>query len=238
MRYLSYIPHLRTNKPEILALFAALCNVMKPRTFGDIGAFVGFYSFLLKSWDMDVDIIMFEPDPINFDCICQTIRKTGMGKIKCLPYGVSDKDGEGMFAVDRVRGATGTLEDPKLAFTARHNDVLPSQVPVRRITIDSMRTHERPIDLMKIDVEGHEESVIKGAEQTLVQDSPVVFECFHADKPIVSRLHDLGYTFLDAERMVDNLERTTNFLALPPRYSTAVQELVTVWEQAYEALWT
>jgi len=82
------------------------------------------------------------------------------------------------------------------------------------------------VDLIKIDVEGHEEAVIHGGLETIRCDQPIViFECFHGGSEIIKALEPLGYLFIDAERMTFDLRGISNFLALPRRHQAVFQEL-------------
>lgn len=237
VRNASYWLNRRTIEPEILALFIAMQNLFAPKTFWDIGANIGFYSYLLKSWNRNIEILMFEPDPVNVELINQTIRCAELDMIRVFPYAVSDKECEAMFALDTISGATGTLERPSESFLAHHYQVTPKVINVKTVAIDEIRKREEQVDMIKIDVEGHEENVIRGGEKTINEDHPiVVFECFRSGTEIIPKLQSMGYMIFDAERMVRNLGQATNFLALPARYATRVSELVAAWKQEYEAL--
>jgi hypothetical protein len=51
--------------------------------------------------------------------------------------------------------------------------------------------------MIKIDVEGHEENVIRGGEETINEDQPIViFECFHSGTEIIPKLRSMGYIIL------------------------------------------
>lgn len=52
------------------------------------------------------------------------------------------------------------------------NDFGEGEVMVKTITIDSLSSRDRPINLMKIDVEGAEAEVLKGAQLVLRNDRP------------------------------------------------------------------
>lgn len=237
MRNASYLVNRRTIEPEIVALFLAIYKVFAPKTFWDIGANIGVYSYLLKSLDDKIEVKMFEPDPINLALLEQTTRRARLGAIDVHPCAVSDEAGVGTFALDSISGATGTLENPALSFTSQHYRVASDFVSVHKVTVDDVRATAKTVDLMKIDVEGHEEKVFRGAVKTLSQDQPIViFECFDPAAPFVTQLHELGYLLLDAEKMTVDLGNATNFLALPSRHVSRVQELAMTWQHEYDVL--
>jgi FkbM family methyltransferase len=237
MRNASYLVNRRTIEPEIVALFLAIYKVFAPKTFWDIGANIGVYSYLLKSLDDKIEVKMFEPDPVNLALIEQTTRRARLGSIDVYPCAVSDEAGIGTFALDSISGATGTLENPALSFTFQHYRVAPAFVSVHKVTVDSVRERAKTVDLMKIDVEGHEERVFRGAVKTLSQDQPImIFECFDPAATLVTQLHELGYLLFDAAKMTVDLGNATNFLALPSRHVSRVQELATTWQHEYDVL--
>jgi len=112
IRNLTYILNSRTNEPEIVALFRAIHKVFSPQTFWDVGAYIGYYSWLHRSQGTSMGVsVLFEPDPINLDLIHQTAWRVGdTSGIVILPYAVSETDGEAVFIADPVSGATGAIK--------------------------------------------------------------------------------------------------------------------------------
>ncbi|MBA4375964.1 MAG: hypothetical protein C0401_07310 [Anaerolinea sp.] len=239
MRNLSYLVNARTTEPEMVALFLAINKMFSPSTFWDIGANIGYYSWLLKSQNTSMAVSLFEPDPINLDLLHQTALGAGGGGsgIAIVPYAASDADGEAVFVVDPVSGATGTLKNTEQEFTVRHYGVSPETIPVKTVALDTFRRNTLPPELIKIDVEGHESAVIRGAQRTLGEDQPIlIFESFARDAALFAILHGLEYQLFDAERMTGDLQKTTNFLALPARHVSRFQELEAAWRQELDIL--
>lgn len=148
MRNLSYVVNVRTTEPEMVALFLAINKVFSPRTFWDIGANIGYYSWLLKSQNTSMVVSLFEPDPMNLDLLHQTAwRGWGGSGIAIVPYAASDIDGEAVFCVDPVSGATGTLESAQQGFSARHYAVSPQMITVKRVRLDTFRRNSLPVGL-------------------------------------------------------------------------------------------
>lgn len=231
MQHASFVLVRRTPEPEIVALFIALSRLLEPRVFWDVGANFGYYTWLLKSRDPHLAATLFEPDLSNIELIRGTVRRSGLSLIDVQAVAVSACDGEASFALDEVSGATGTLEDPEGSFSVRHWHVRPPVVSVRTVSLDSHRLLQRP-DLIKVDVEGHEEHVFRGARATLEIDRPVVvFECFRRHSPVFDQFRDLGFELYDAERPDGPLDEATNFLALPSERSDRAAELFALWRQ-------
>lgn len=104
---------------------------------------------------------------------------------------------------------------------------------VQTIRLDDMRARQsNPVDLIKIDVEGHEEAVFRGGSHTLIGDQPIVlYECFHGSSPITDELGALEYLIFDAERLTLELSSANNFVAFPKRHLGALDILTSRWER-------
>jgi len=92
-------------------------------------------------------------------------------------------------------GSFGSLELKKTArteFIGQEIDYRKTR-PVPQISIDSLRL--KRLDLVKIDVEGMEEDVLKGATESIATHSPVMMiEVVKSDKTIIERmLSGVGY---------------------------------------------
>jgi len=189
------------------------------QSFWDIGANVGYYAWLVKSIAPHAEIRIFEPDPNNLMLIRKTLRRTSLTDVTVRDVAVSEMRGRRHFALDEISGATGGMREGGVTYSERYWGVTPSTVTVETVSIDEERTATRPVDLVKIDVEGHEEAVIRGALQTVRNDQPIlIFECFHGANEIIDQLRPLGYWVGDAERWGPHTGSTTNFLALPMRH--------------------
>lgn len=241
IRNLSYLVNPRTSEPEMVALFSAINKVFSPKTFYDIGANIGYYSWLLKTQNPGIAVSLFEPDPINLDLIHKTqdsIKRVS-GGIEVCPCAVSDRDGERFFYVDSISGATCALKNggQEEVFIARHYGVSAKMINVKTVAVDTFRENKPSPELIKIDVEGHETAVVRGARKTLGIDGPIViFECFTQNTALFSLLNSLGYQLFDAERMTNDLRKATNFLALPARHVSHVAALRATWKDQLAAM--
>ena len=174
---------------------------------------------------------MFEPDPDNVRLVRQTLRRTALTEIVVREVAVSDSPGAKRFKRDTIAGSTGNLDDGGDTFSSRQWHAAAAPVIVSAVTVDGERSAQvYPIDLLKIDVEGHEEAVVRGGRRTIETDQPIlIFECFHGGGEITEYLSRIGYWVGDAERMSDELGGATNFLALPPRHRPLLDRLRQSW---------
>jgi len=141
-------------------------------TLIDVGANVGSVSLLLA--DKIDDAILFEPNPVAAARARENIVRNQLG-FKVHEYALSDTNGEIRFESHGAVDSGGhVIVNPSGSQIATH--------VVQRITFDEfLRLHgdpEFPVSLVKIDVEGHENWVLRGMRQFLAEKRPplVMFE--------------------------------------------------------------
>ena len=151
----------------------------------DIGANAGFYSLLMaKAVGKRGLVYAFEPHPENLSYLRCHLQLNGVGNVQLTGEAVSDFVGEARFAANR-----GSYE-------GRLDEEGQLRVPV--VTLDYLFSIGRlqPADLLKIDVEGAELSVLKGAQNLLKRFRPVVFLATHGaevHRHCCDFLWDCGY---------------------------------------------
>lgn len=131
--------------------------------------------------------------------------------------------------VDSEAGATSTLDDSaKQTFEEEHWGVASERVGISLITIDDERSRRHRVDLLKIDVEDHEAAVLRGAQQTISSDQPVLFiECFHPGHACLHALETRGYRFVDGDRLTAQVDsQTGNYFGFPQRFHSEIDLLL------------
>jgi len=132
----------------------------------DIGANKGSYLFWMSRWAGQV--VAFEPQSRLADYLEQACRKLKLDNTTIERAGVSNRSG----TMDLYKPSPNSPE----ASLVRHGDA--QSVPVSVVTLDEYFTASNRLSLLKIDVEGAEMDVMKGAERILREDRPtLVFEC-------------------------------------------------------------
>ncbi len=138
-------------------------------TFFDIGANVGFYT-LLASRRVGVSgtVVAFEPAGTNFSFLTQHVGMNSLKNARLLNYAVSDEDGHAFFESGPNR-AMGHISPN-------------GSVRVRTVRLDTAMEQEQlpPPNCIKIDVEGAEVSVLRGAANTLRRYRPLIFLATHS----------------------------------------------------------
>ena len=157
----------------------------------DVGGNYGAYAFRLERLGARVEV--FEPNPV---CARALDRwAAARPRVRIHPVALSATAGEAILAVPTgadgvVHLAAGSIEPCVLDHARRE--------PVETRTLDSFGLGDAT--LIKIDVEGHELSVIAGATATIAASAPaliVEIEQRHSPVPIANRfdrIAALGYS--------------------------------------------
>jgi len=242
MRNLSYVVGKGLLEPGPTALMAALISRCRPQVLWDVGANVGFYSWFFLSRVPEGQALLLEPEPDNLVLLGKTIRHAGLGKAKCLPVAASDATGRQRFARDPVSGATGGLATKGDPFITRHYGLKAPTISVPTTTLDDLALEHPPPGLLKIDVEGAEYEVLRGADNLLSSHAPVVlFELSSANRaPVLTLFEKKGYQ-VHASSAPDapparsvgraGMPEVSDFVALPPSLIDSWDALRQEWRR-------
>ncbi|HUO82396.1 MAG TPA: FkbM family methyltransferase [Gammaproteobacteria bacterium] len=138
----------------------------------DVGANIGWYSLVFDRMAPDgVDIFAFEPEPANFALLEENLARNDANKVHAIRKGVSDRE------------ETRKLHLYGKGNQGRHsllpiNDSGTIDVPVVPLDTFWAERHlgDRPVRLLKIDVEGYEYIALKGAGAVLGRCCAVLTE--------------------------------------------------------------
>lgn len=142
----------------------------------DIGAHKGGYLYWLsKSVGKTGEVIAFEPQPLLYEYLKTTINHLHYKNISLHHAGVSSKPNKLKLFVPKAPGLTS----PGATFEYRSNKTQGHAIEVDVVQLDDFLSERKSkIDFIKVDVEGHEMEVFKGASNILEQDHPtLLFEC-------------------------------------------------------------
>lgn len=238
IRHMSLIIDSRIVEPSIGALFEVLCRRDHVRVFWDVGAHIGYYSWLVLSYAPTARAWLFEPDPQNTELIQQTISRNSVQGAKLMPLALADAAGTADFLRDTILGLTGSLRTDRKGDVAIIYDVDQPSIEVETTTVDLLiKTCQIP-DLIKIDVEGAEHLVLAGAQETLRNHQPLlIFETLESNKTsLFDALMSLDYKICGADEAGQDHDQVhgdiMNFFALPPRLSDEWMVILADWKAA------
>ncbi len=140
----------------------------------DIGANVGYLSGLFARWvGAEGRVTSFEPIPATFDALSSSMRTLFPQTVTTIQSCVSDREGEVTMAVpDYAGGGANYYESHIIDAAAGADKDSGATFTVPATTLDLI-TRDRPVpDFIKIDVEGHELSVIRGGAAFFARHQP------------------------------------------------------------------
>ena len=191
------IYYLGNSEPESARF---LRRILKPgMVFFDIGAHIGEYTLIASRLvGSDGSVHAFEAQPSTFSLLERNCAQNGAGNVKLNACAVCDHAGEVEFDLCAEPAMSSLAADASLP-----------EERLRRIRVPANSLDEycqaRSVwpDVLKIDVEGAEWMVLRGAEAALRRPTPpaILFECLpetysrfgHSPGVVIGHLQSLGY---------------------------------------------
>ncbi|MBY0385218.1 FkbM family methyltransferase [bacterium] len=164
----------RCHEPETEVVFKEMAQSCK--VFFDVGANIGYFSFLTKQMAPRSQIYSFEPLPQNINAYKINRELNQFSLMELNEVCVADQKGETEFLIP----------PPEESGWGRmaHRDLFSGEKIKRSvITLDDFcrdRSISR-VDLIKIDVEGYEFKVLKGATEMIEKYRPKI--CIELNEP-------------------------------------------------------
>lgn len=136
----------------------------------DIGSHKGEILDIMLKYAHQGKHYAFEPIPALFNELAIKYSK----KATVFPYALADSSGKTTFQFVKNAPAYSGLKQRK--YDMANPEIL--EIEVEKRTLDEILLPTQPIHFIKIDVEGGEFGVLKGASNILVKNKPIIlFEC-------------------------------------------------------------
>jgi FkbM family methyltransferase len=170
----------------------------------DVGANLGYYTLNFAKKARKGTVISFEPYEPNFKKLQNNIKindfsniypyRIALGHINSkISLNVLNDNNLGMIQVEEIKDSNNLM----------------IQAPIMMLDdFIKKNYYHRPIDLIKIDIEGYELNFIKGAINTIKKFTPILFielsdinlkEYGHSASELIKKLEELGYnSIIDA----------------------------------------
>lgn len=168
------------------AKMALIQKLLRPgMTFLDIGAHKGYFSLLAAKLMNDQGAIYaFEPNSDNCGWLEKSIALNGYTSINVVPIALADRNETRHLFTGKKSGHHSLVYDQGLGRTS---------VTVRRLDDFLKERGVQRVDIIKIDVEGVEVEVLRGATELLASIDPkIVIDVNNTDRP---RLFDILFKF-------------------------------------------
>lgn len=162
--------------------------------FLDVGANLGLYALLAARSNNFREVMAFEPDPRNYRQLITNIAFSNMtNAISAYACGLSDRDTELDFLQAHRRSTGQSRVRMSAPAGTAHDRYTNTCIPV--IRFDDHFSYRDCQVMIKIDVEGHEITVVNGMQQLLSDnDCHLQVEVFETNiQSLESLLATLGY---------------------------------------------
>ncbi len=131
------------------------------RVIFDVGANLGIYSFAALAAEPEATVHAFEPTPEIASRLREAAELNGLRRLNVHQIAVSSNTGHAK--LNRYLGDTGANGGMNFIFgSAAEGD--PNRVPTMRLDDFCANMVSTHVDLLKVDVQGHEHDVFLGAE--------------------------------------------------------------------------
>jgi len=211
-------PGVASAEPWLLEMCRQL--VGEGQSVWDIGANLGLFALAAAGLAGKSGFVLaVEPDPWLVQIIRKSslINQNGFGPVSVLGAAAAEVTGVANFHIASRARASSFLEGAGSTQAGGTREIC----CVPTFTLDLLMSYFRPPDVVKIDVEGAEELVLRGAGQLLQRVRPVILCEVSAERSaVVSEiLRENRYKLFDAEKPPSQrppLERACwNTLAIP-----------------------
>lgn len=160
-------------------------------TFIDIGANSGYYSLLASIIVGDDGMVLaFEPYPETFNRLIKNLNLNGTDNVRAYNMALSSYDGKGMLNVSRSSDGLNSMKAiPLIKYSV--------EIEVRKL--DTVLEFKKDVKMIKIDAEGSELDIIKGASRIIAEskDLKIIFEINNKSQEsqsIIDKLSTLGFS--------------------------------------------
>ena len=178
----------------------------------DAGGYVGDTALLFSSYT-DKNIHVFEASPSNMDIIRETIRLNHLDNIVPVSKALGEKSGTATFSLGERNSCNSLVERPGYNYTDH------IEVPV--VTLDDyVRENNLEVGLIKVDIEGGEQLLLKGAVETIRTQHPIL---------LISIYHSAN-DFFEIKPMIEKICDKYTFRIIKPANSAIVIETILLAE--------
>lgn len=161
--------------------------------FLDIGSNIGAYSFAMSRISSVNKIYSFEPAPESFRLLSEAVTLNNLsGVIEAFNLALSEKAGQSDFGFVSDTSGCNSIIDGSIHEREKFERV----ETVETARLDDIFADSGRRICMKVDVEGHEKSVLMGAVNTLSNNMTLLqVECYdETGGATLHELNDMGYT--------------------------------------------
>jgi len=136
-------------------IYTKFYNIESDDVIIDVGAHVGIFTCMISSEIGNGKIVSIEPHPVNFRLLIRNLLLNNIKNVIPIKLALSDKEGKKRLYVGNSQSHSLLLR--------KSNNFLNVQVKTLDQLVDELKLDK--IDLVKINAEGSEFDILKGAEK-------------------------------------------------------------------------
>ena len=177
----------------------------------DVGGFIGDSALMLHGLT-EGKVYSFEATSENYNYMLKTIELNRLTNV--VPVHAAVGESKGMIEL-RFQGS-GSSQDPMMIKDPKYVE----KCPVVAID-DFVAEHGIRVGLIKVDIEGAEQSFLRGAKKTICEQKPIL---------LISIYHNVS-DFLDIKPMIESWNLGYKFKIFKPVMGTVSSETLLICEQ-------
>lgn len=137
----------------------------------DIGSNFGLYCKFLSSYTGNQGkVLAFEPIKKTFLSLKNNLKYLNIRNVEVFNMALSDHDGEAVMQIPEYNNGGENLYEARIVT----DDSVKNREKVKTAKLDTILPENFSFSFVKIDVEGHEMNVLKGAENSIIKNKPVM----------------------------------------------------------------
>jgi|GEM_PF-880331 len=168
----------------------------------NIGANIGYYTVQHSKLVGDTGTVYaFEPESINFDLLMKNLKENKCDNTKAFQSAVGDKNGQMTLYIDCINRGAMSMHPKNIVGDS-------GKVTVQSITLDDYvekNIISKKIDLIQMDTQGSEAMIVRGAQNMLTENKPLIimefwpFGLYSLDddpQELLETLEQIGYKYI------------------------------------------
>lgn len=190
-----------------VSTLCALFSILRPGDlFVDVGANIGLFSCMVSRLP-DVEVVAIEA---NKDTFCRLEKNCAAHGVRAIHAAISDRD-------QILQFCSGAVSHVFAAKAHRNEYHFGGLVEMQAHTLDKLIHSDRPM-ILKLDVEGHELEVLKGASALIANARihAVVLDASAEARKAATWLESQGFIVCDATSLSPVTDTSGVFIALSP----------------------
>lgn len=169
----------------------------------DIGAHTGCYTLAARKANSELNVLAIEPNLMNFARLVVNLKGNQLSTDNLMPFAAGSKS---QILPLHIPTSLDYLSSGGTLTKINKKSVI--YVDVKPVDDLVALQAGNVVDLIKIDVEGHEEDCLEGLNNTIASNKPIIFfECISSDsgKGAERQLRDHGYIFSKSPKNPEKL---------------------------------